>query len=229
MIRFLKVLLVTLISPWPHVVSADPIQVMLEFEPNLINGRYVYDVCARCHLPESWGNADGTYPQLAGQHINVLMKQLLDIRSGFRDNPTMRPFVQQRTVGGYQELADVVAYISTLPMNPDHSRGPWRSSTDEFKEGEKIYRENCAACHGMSGEGNNAARFPRLQGQHYTYMKRQATLVRNDLRVVDPVMTSIFKVLNDDQLDLVLNYISHLPVPKDDLAPSVSWRNPDFK
>ena len=36
--------------------------------------------------------ADGTFPQLAGQHTTVLIKQMADIRAGERDNPTMYPF-----------------------------------------------------------------------------------------------------------------------------------------
>ena len=45
------------------------------------NGRDVYEVCSACHLPEGWGTKDGTFPQLAGQHPNVLIKQLADIRA----------------------------------------------------------------------------------------------------------------------------------------------------
>ncbi|MCP4392341.1 MAG: cytochrome C, partial [Gammaproteobacteria bacterium] len=77
------------------VAAIEPIRVVLEFTPDIDNGRHTFDICARCHLPEAWGNNDGTYPQLAGQHVNVLMKQLLDIRSGRRVNPSMQPFVQQ--------------------------------------------------------------------------------------------------------------------------------------
>jgi len=209
--------------------AIEPIKVELEFQPDPQNGRYVFEICARCHLPEAWGNNDGNYPQLAGQHINVLMKQLLDIRSGKRHNPTMRPFVQERTIGGYQNLADVVAYISTLPMNPRHARGPWPKGNPEYAEGKKIYEANCAGCHGESGEGNNAAYYPRLQGQHFTYMKRQADLVRNNLREVNPSMAAIFKQLPSEDLEKVLNYVSHLPVPEADLAPSPAWRNPDFE
>jgi cytochrome c553 len=209
--------------------ASDPITVKLQFEPDPDNGRYVFEVCARCHLPEAWGNQDGTYPQLAGQHINVLMKQLLDIREGRRDNPAMQPFVQQRTIGGYQNLADVVAYISTLPMTPRHAEGPWSRTTPQYAEGAKLYKANCASCHGEHGEGDNAAYYPRLQGQHFPYMMRQAELVRRGLRTVDPAMKAIFKVLSDEDLEKVLNYVSHLPVPEKDLAPSPAWRNPDFQ
>ena len=212
-----------------HVSSADPIKVELFFEPDLDNGKYVYEICASCHLPEGWGNADGTFPQLAGQHTNVLIKQLLHIRSGHRENPQMYPFVQERAVGGYQSLADVVAYIATLPMTPEHAKGPWPKGSSEYNHGKRIYNRNCAGCHGKEGEGNNALSYPRLQGQHYTYMMRQADLVSKGLRVVDPTMLAVVKDLPKKDLEMAINYVSQLEVPADDLAPSKEWRYPDFK
>lgn len=209
--------------------ALEPIRVTLEFLPNVENGRRIFDICARCHLPEAWGNNDGTYPQLAGQHVNVLMKQLLDIRSGKRVNPAMQPFVQQRTIGGYQNLSDVVTYISTLPMNPAHAQGPWPAHSVQYREGGEIYHKYCAGCHGKSGEGNNDLSYPRLQGQHYAYMARQARLVRNNLRKVEPSMAALFGVLTTEEFDKVLNYVSYLPIPTADLAPDAQWRNPDFQ
>ena len=61
----------------------------LEGDPE--NGLDVYEVCSACHLPEGWGSKDGTFPQIAGQHKNVIIKQMADIREGNRDNPTMYP------------------------------------------------------------------------------------------------------------------------------------------
>jgi cytochrome c553 len=213
----------------PPASALEPIRVQLEFYPDIDNGRHIFEICARCHLPEAWGNRDGTYPQLAGQHVNVLMKQLLDIRSGHRSNPSMQPFVQQRTIGGYQSLSDVVAYISTLPMNPDAAKGPWPPGSADHADGRRIYDRYCLSCHGAAGEGDNGLSYPRLQGQHFSYMKRQAGLVRDNLRVVDPGMARLFATLSADDLDRVLNYVSHLPVPESDLAADADWRNPDFQ
>ncbi len=202
--------------------------IVLHFTPDPENGRQVYDICARCHLPEAWGTEDGTYPQLAGQHRSVLLKQLLDIREGRRRSPLMRPFVQPRIVGGYQNLVDVVTYIAALPMNPAHGKGPWPEATPEYAQGKQVYQTNCAACHGQQGEGDDARRIPRLQGQHYAYMRRQAIDAKRGLREVDPGMSSVIIKLSDEQIALALNYVSRVEVPKQDLAPSPGWRNPDF-
>ena len=212
-----------------RAAALEPVSVSLELDPDLDNGRRLFGICARCHLPEAWGTRDGSYPQLAGQHVNVLMKQLLDIRTGRRANPAMRPFVQQRTIGGYQELADVVAYVSTLPMTPEPERGPWTPGSTEYSDGKRIYTRNCANCHGADGSGDNARSYPRLQGQHYSYMLRQAALVRAGLRPVKQEMSAVIDNLSAEDIDKAINYATHLPVAKKDLAPSAEWRNPDFR
>lgn len=209
----------TLLASMP-VLAMEPIKIELEFTPNIEQGKRHFRICARCHLPEAWGNEDGTYPQLAGQHINVLMKQLLDIRSGKRNTPLMYPFVQQRTLGGYQEMSDVVAYISTLPMNPDHSQGPWPPGSNRYRAGEKIYQQTCVTCHGERGEGNNELVFPRLQGQQFPYMSRQMLMIKKGLREVAPVMKALIDQLDEQQLENVVNYISHIEPDADKLASS---------
>ena len=79
-------------------------------------------------MPEGWGRTDGTFPELAGQHRTVLIKQLTDIREGNRDNPTMYPFALPSEIGGEQSVADVTAYIAKLPMNPENGVGPGTGS-----------------------------------------------------------------------------------------------------
>ena len=212
-----------------NAMAADEITIELKFTPNLEDGKNTYGVCARCHLPEAWGNTDGTYPHLAGQHVNVLMKQLLDIRNGKRHSSLMFPFVQQRTIGGYQEMSNVVAYISTLPMNPDHAKGPWGPQSKEYAEGKKLYKKNCMSCHGKQGEGNNELVYPRLQGQHFHYMSTQLARIKNGSREVHPAMQVIVDSLSHEELDKALNYASYFEVPKEDKAASKDWRNPDFK
>lgn len=92
----------------------------LEGDPD--DGEDIYEVCAACHFPSGFGDEAGTFPQLAGQHATVLIKQIADIRAKNRDNPTMYPFAIQ--IEGARDLADVSAYIQTLNMNPKPYRGP---------------------------------------------------------------------------------------------------------
>jgi len=201
----------------------------LALTPDLENGMDVYEVCAACHLTEGWGTQEGTFPQLAGQHREVLIKQLADIRALNRDNPTMYPFAKPESIGDEQALADVVAYIEKLPMNPDNGKGEWAEGTPEFEQGKKLYADNCVKCHGETGEGKKDKFYPKIQGQHYNYMLRQFEWIRDGKRRnANPDMVEQIKAFTDKDMQMVINYVSRAPVPKEDLAPSKDWINPDF-
>ena len=197
--------------------------------PDLENGVDVYEVCAACHLTEGWGTKEGTFPQLAGQLKVVLIKQLADIRERNRDNPTMYPFALPESIGDAQALADVVAYIEKLPMNPDNGKGEWAEGTAEFTQGQQLYKDNCVKCHGEQGEGNLKEFFPLIQGQHYNYMLRQFEWIRDGKRRnANPDMVKQIKAFTNKDMQMVINYVSRIQVPKEKLAPSKDWLNPDF-
>jgi len=94
----------------------------LHVDGDVEEGEEIYTVCAACHFPTGWGDPLGVFPQLAGQHTTVLIKQISDIRAKNRDNPTMYPFAMQ--IEGAQDIADVCAYIQTREMNPNPRVGP---------------------------------------------------------------------------------------------------------
>jgi cytochrome c553 len=192
--------------------------------PNLENGRKVYESCAVCHTPMGWGMQRGRYPQIAGQHRNVTIKQLTDIRQGNRSNPTMLPFAQMAVLGGPQNIADVAAYIAQLPMTPHNSTGPGR----DLDRGEALYKEHCVKCHGQYGEGKNAEFQPRIQGQHYEYLLRQFHHIKSGRRKnTDETMVKQIKGFSERDIVAVVDYTSRLRPPADLSAPS-GWRNPDF-
>ena len=102
----------------------------LKLKGDVEMGAELYDdVCVNCHQDGGNGDPAGAFPQLAGQHATVIIKQIADIRAGNRDNPTMYPFASVEALTdseeeGPQALADVAAYIETLKMLPDNVQGP---------------------------------------------------------------------------------------------------------
>ena len=133
----------------------------LALEGDVVYGENAYEVCGACHLPNGAGRPDGTFPQLAGQHRTVIIKQIADIREGRRDNPIMYPFA--RTLTDSQELADVAAYIETLPIPTDNGKG----TGTNLELGEMLYKRDCVKCHQDQGQGDAAQFYPVLAGQHY--------------------------------------------------------------
>jgi len=204
--------------------AAHEVERALELKPDVKNGLAIYRGCARCHKPEGWGLSNGTVPQIAGQHRTVIIKQLADIRAGNRDNPMMLPYASVEAMGGVQAVADVAAYIDTLEISVENGKGP---GTD-LELGERLYRENCARCHGAQGEGNADEYVPRIQAQHFRYLMRQFKSIREGKRRnANAEMVAQIQSFGGPETEAVLDYVSRLEPPEELQAPP-NWRNPDF-
>lgn len=172
-------------------------------------GEEAYEVCGACHLPSGAGRPDGTFPQLAGQHSTVLIKQMADIRAGLRDNPTMYPFAV--TLTDPQELADAAAYISSLCIPLDHGKYEGPNPDKELADGKALYEKECKECHGANGQGVKEKFYPVIAGQHYKYLLRQMTEIRDGKRRnANPDMVKVIKKYNDQQLIAISAYQSSL-------------------
>lgn len=185
----------------------ESIDQILALDPDLINGERVYQLCAACHGNDGYGGLAGEFPSIAGQHPRVLLKQLIDIQSKKRINPTMFPFSDAETLGGFQGMADVIAYVASLPINPQPTTGPIELAA----RGGELYQAHCAVCHGEGGAGDDDLSYPLLTGQHYVYLVREITWIRDDIRKnSDPAMVQLLKPFSDKEIAAVASYISHL-------------------
>ena len=179
----------------------------IELEPNIENGKKIYNLCSTCHMKDGWGKKDGSFPVIAGQHRNVLIKQMADIRSKNRDNPTMFPFTDPNEIGGLQGISDVTAYIESMQKDPEPGIGDGKN----VELGKSIYSKQCIQCHGDNAEGNNEAFFPALNGQHHAYLLRQLKWIRDGYRKnANIAMVKEVKALSDAELDAVADYLSRL-------------------
>jgi cytochrome c553 len=60
-------------------------------------------------------------------------------------------------------------------------------------------------------------------------MVRQFEWIRDGKRRnANPDMVKQIKEFSDDDMKHVINYVSRIPVPKEDLAPSKDYINPDY-
>ncbi len=181
----------------------------LALEASVVNGEAAFEVCSACHLPSGAGRPDGTFPQLAGQHTTVIIKQIADIREGRRDNPIMLPFA--RTLTDSQQLADVAAYIETLPIPGDNGKGPG----SDLELGNFLYERDCVKCHQDHGHGDAAEFYPVLAGQHYKYLLRQiGDIAARRRRNSNPDMVKVVEKYSLEELAAVVDYVSRLEWPE---------------
>ena len=208
----------------PEAAAVREIEKALELRPDTRDGLRIYRTCASCHQPEGWGLADGSMPQIAGQHRKVVIKQLADFRAGNRDEPGMCPLASADKIGGAQAVADVTAYIDTLEISIENGKGPG----DQLERGRALYEANCARCHGPEGEGDDDSYMPRIQAQHYAYLVRQFEWIRDGKRRnADPEMKAEHSGFSAGDIRAVSDYVSRLEPPEAFQAPK-GWRNPDF-
>lgn len=166
--------------------------------------------CAGCHGADG-NSAIAQNPNLAGQGAAYLVKQMKEFKSKRRDNATM--FGMVATLSG-QDMEDIAAYFSA-----NKAKGG-KADAKRVKQGERIYRSGtaskglsaCIGCHGPTGAGNVAARFPALSGQHSEYTVNQLKAFSTGKRSNDAgkMMQNIAGKMNSSDMQAVATYIRGL-------------------
>lgn len=204
-----------------HAQDAEEDLENIQLMPNFENGMRIYKKCATCHTPTDSGDQPGNYPQIAGQHIKVIIKELTNIRHGDRENIIMVPFSRHKVLGGINNLVDVAGYISRLPICPDNEIGPG----NDLAHGAQLYNTHCAQCHAITGEGSNEDICPRIYGQHFSYLLRQIRwFIQGQRHNTDPIMIKKIKHFNERDQKAMADYISRLRPPAELLSPSACYK-----
>lgn len=177
---------------------------------NAAAGEQKSGVCIGCHGPN--GNSlNPIWPKLAGQGAAYLAKQLADFKSGARKDPIMNG--QAATLSS-QDMADLAAYFSKQKVSS--------GSADKSKMtlGQNIYRGGnkekgivaCIGCHGPTGSGNPAAKFPAVGSQQSAYAVKALKDFRSGARSNDPnkMMRDIAGRMSDKEIEAVASYIAGL-------------------
>ena len=173
-------------------------------------GKEAYGECQTCHRRDASGRANIGVPRLSGQHASVIIKQLMDIRSGHRINIVMKDYVLEPELT-LQHFADIAAYLESLPVAGNLSKGP----PELLPRGQALYEKDCAVCHGAQGEGRPELFHPMVASQHYTYLVRELELIRDGERGnSNPAMPPILKNYSADDKRSVAAYMAQLPAPE---------------
>ncbi len=79
---------------------------------NAAAGKQKAVACAACHGADGNKTLDNTYPKLAGQYPDYLLKALKDYKSGKRNNAVMVGQVQALSEA---DMANLAVYFASLP------------------------------------------------------------------------------------------------------------------
>jgi cytochrome c553 len=163
-------------------------------------------VCAACHGVDGNSIAD-TFPKLAGQVPEYLLKQMTDFLGAKRKNDVMTPFLPALKSANLQELAE---YFSALAPSTATGKASASSAT-----GEQLYNNGniangvpgCVGCHGPGGRGVDMN--ARLAGQYQSYLIAQINAFKSGARNNDKarVMRNAVVNLSEAEISAVTEYL----------------------
>lgn len=146
------------------------------------------------------------YSILAGQAAPYILRQLNDFKQRRRSDPNMDPIAAQLSD---EDMRDLTAYLASLepfssPVESDPMKGVRGKKTAE--------RAQCTGCH-LGGANSGGTEFPRIQGQHRTYLVKQLRNFRAGRRSNDNGhMQGIAKALTDADVEDLGNYFASMRV-----------------
>jgi len=164
--------------------------------------------CQACHGGATGVSPNPEWPNLAGLGADYIAQQLQLFKGGKRANPVMMPIATNLSA---DDMADLAAYFDSLP-SPALEADP-----SYWTAGQKLYRGGdaaraipaCIACHGATGRGAQAAKFPALRGQQSVYVSKQLHDYASGARTTGPgnIMETISKRLSEDDMRNVAAYV----------------------
>jgi cytochrome c553 len=176
---------------------------------NAARGAALATACNNCHGANGV-SADAAFPNLIGQSVAALYKQLEDFKNGKRNAAVMGVYVASLSE---QDLLDLAAHYASLP-DPFAEPGTTPVSADAaarrlIEVGNPLRGvAPCAACHGPLGLTPGA---PGLRGQQRAYLEQQMQAFaagdrRND---ISAQMRSVARQLTGEDIALLAAYYSN--------------------
>ena len=165
--------------------------------------------CAKCHGDTGISDEDDT-PSIAGQTRSYQFKQLVDYKSGVRDERTMTKVARKLTP---ENMADLAAFFAgQAPEQPPEREAPKLATHGD--KGRLLL--SCDVCHGQGGIGYGMES-PVLRGQRVQYFIDTMTAFREGERENDAYgrMRFIASQLTEDEITELAVYYSMPRLPQD--------------
>ena len=216
----MKIKLATLIATAGLALVATHAQADSLVDGSIEDGKAKAITCTACHGQEG-NSSNGLWPNIAGQSAPYIQDQLRAFRASMvpaegvtpRNDPLMSA---QAMALSDQDIADLAVYYESLPAAAQAVANP-----DTVDLGEALYRGGdaesgasaCVACHGPTGRGNPAAKYPALQGQHAAYTAKQLNDYAAGTRETDgktSIMRDIAVRLSKEDIEALSSYVQGL-------------------
>jgi len=186
-------------------LADQPLEQLVDNDKALRVGRNIYaHNCSTCHGSDARG-AEG-YPNLTDDHWiwgGSPQRVLGSIQNGRQ--AVMPPFGD---VLGEQGVTRTAVYVQQLAgKSVDRSMAA---------AGEKLYQQNCAACHGPNGSGNVQLGAPKLTTGVYTYGGDLDTLRETISNGRNGVMPAQMDLLGEIRTRLLTAYVLSLSQQDDE-------------
>ena len=157
-------------------------------------------VCNSCHGPDGLPPSPTT-PNIWGQQLNYLVKQMNDYRSGERKNsPIMSAIVRDVPQEDTGKIAAYYAAKSWPARQAAAAAPPPAAIADKI--------ETCRACHAQNFQGGEQG--PRLAGLSYEYLVASMRRFADDQRTNNADMPKLMKALTDSERDALAKYLAGL-------------------
>ena len=193
-------------------LAANQVQANGLVDGSVDAGRAKAITCTACHGAEG-NSANPLWPNIAGQHASYIEAQLHAFKSGKRKDPLMAP---QAMMLSDEDKKNLAVYFESLPGAAQAVADP-----STIKKAEALYRGGnaetgvpaCLACHGPSGRGNPAAKYPAIQGQHATYTAKTLRDYASGARVSadkTQMMRDIASRLSEEEIVALASYVQGL-------------------
>lgn len=166
-------------------------------------------VCAGCHGTD--GNSlVPMFPKIAGLQESYIVKQLRDFQMGRRKSDIMAPVVAALKP---EDVAPLAAYYSRLKLNPGAASDKNGTAVGKllfFDGNEETGVPACVGCHQPLGAGK--AIYPRIGGQHATYVAQQLRNFASGDRSndVSRFMRVVAKRMSEEEIQSVSEYLVSL-------------------
>jgi cytochrome c553 len=158
--------------------------------------------CAACH-GENGVPQDKATPVIWGQNEGYIYLQLRDFQKGTRKNEQMRAIVEGLERADLKALA---AHFSKLNWpNLGQAEAP---PAVEKKAKTASLAMSCTVCHQGEYEGDGTT--GRLAGQSRTYLDKTANDFRTKERANNPGMASVFRSMEQDDIEAMNEYLAGL-------------------